>query len=333
MKVASIDFGISRRNLLVAGTAAGLLPLSLGRPAGGEEVAAAARANAAHYHFRIGNISATVVSDGFLTGSPEIYAGNAPEDELKRVLGEAFLPTERFVLNLNTLLLELDGRKVLIDAGAAQTFGPDGGRIFSNLAAIGVRPEDIDAIVITHTHPDHVGNLRSEDGGAAFANATVYVPEADWAFFFTNEPDLSHLPMPADFRRRFIENIKRSLEPVAATRILYAPGTEILPGLATVPASGHTPGMTGLLVHSGADQLLITSDAAYSPLLNMENPWRPGPDVDAAAAAVSRRRLFDRAAADRMLVLGFHFPFPGLGHIRADGEVYRWVPVNWHIGL
>lgn len=319
--------GIGRRALLGAGVAGAVAPLS------GLSVACAqkleASANAGHYRFWIGDIRATVVSDGTLSGNPRIYASSAPPDDLGKALSDAFLPPDRFTLNLNTLLLEIAGRKILIEAGAAQTMGPNGGRLFANLAAIGLRPEDIDAIVITHTHPDHVGNLRGADGGAAFSKAAVHVPEDDWTFFIRNEPDLSRLPMPEDFRRAFIANIKQSLAPIAKSVVLFKPGSDVLPGLTTIAAGGHTPGMSAILVHSGREQLLITSDAAYSPLLNIDHPWRPGPDLDPEAAVAARKRLFDRAATDRIPVLGFHFPFPGIGNIGIVEGGYRWVPAGW----
>lgn len=321
-----------RRRVLLAGSAA-LVPLSLDMPPAVAQEVATGR-NGGHYRFRIGDIKATVVSDGTLSGNVRIYARSAPADDLQRALNEAFLPTDNLTINLNTLLLEIGDRKVLVEAGAAKTMGPNGGVLFANLAAIGVRPEQIDAIVVTHTHPDHVGNLRREDNGlAAFPNAAVYLPEADWAFFVRGEPDLSRLPMADDFRQRFIANIKRSVEPIASTVVLYQPGREILPGVTPLPAAGHTPGMAALLIHSGSDQLLVTSDAAYDPLLNMERLWRPGPDLDPDAAEQVRKTLFDRAAADRLLVLGFHFPFPGLGRIRVEGGAYQWVPANWRFDI
>ena len=258
-----------------------------------------------------------------------IYAYTAPPDELGRALNDAFLPMDRYKLNLNTLLLESGGKRILIEAGAAQTLGPDGGHLFTNLAAIGIQPDDIDAIVITHTHPDHVGNLCRADGSSAFPKAAVYIPEDDWTFFIRNEPDLSRLPMPEDFRRAFIANIKRSVAPIAKSAVLFRPGSELLPGVTTIAAGGHTPGMSAILIHSGQQQLLITSDAAYSPLLNIDNSWRPGPDLDPESASQARKRLFDRAAADRIPVLGFDFPFPGIGNIRITDGAYRWVAANW----
>ncbi|MBY3446995.1 MBL fold metallo-hydrolase [Rhizobium laguerreae] len=285
--------------------------------------------NAGHYRFRVGDISATVLSDGLIGGPPRVYASDAPEAELQEVLRRAFLPAERLTLNLNTLLIEANGRRILLEAGAGQTMGPHGGRIFENLAAIGLRPEDIDIVVASHTHPDHVGNLRTADGGKAFPRATVFAPRADWDFFVRNDPELSYMPVPDEFRRNFAAAIKRSVEPVTYGIELYEAGEEIVPGLTTLPALGHTPGMANFLVQSGNDQLLLTADLAYHPIVNVDRPWLPGPDRDKDTALASRRRIFDMAAADRLLVLGFHYPFPGLGRILKTDTAYAWVPVNW----
>ncbi len=285
--------------------------------------------NAGHYRFRVGDISAIVLSDGLIGGPPRVYASDAPEAELQEVLRHAFLPADRLTLNLNTLLIETNGRRILLEAGAGQTMGPQGGRVFANLAAIGLRPEDIDVVVVSHAHPDHVGNLRTADGAKAFPRAAIFAPRADWDFFVLNDPDLSYMPVPEEFRRNFAAAIKRSVEPVTNEIELYEAGTEIVPGLTTLPAFGHTPGMASFLVQSGNDQLLLTADLAYHPIVNVDRPWLPGPDRDKDTALASRRRIFDMAAADRLLVLGFHYPFPGLGRMLRTDAGYAWVPVNW----
>lgn len=328
-----VEITLNRRKIMLtaASAAAGLV-----LPTGAALAQAAPTAsppiksgNAGHYHFRIGDISATVLSDGLIGGPPRVYASDAPESELQDVLRQAFLPADRLTLNLNTLLIETNGRRILLEAGAGQTMGPQGGRIFANLAAIGLQPDDIDIVVVSHTHPDHVGNLRAPDGGRAFRRAIVFAPRADWDFFIRNDPDLSYMPVPEDFRRNFAAAIKRSVEPVTNGIELYEPGAEIVPGLVTLPAFGHTPGMANFLVQSGNDQLLLTADLAYHPIVNIDRPWLPGPDRDKDAALASRRRIFDMAAADRLLVLGFHYPFPGLGRMLRTDASYAWVPINW----
>ncbi|OYX74436.1 MAG: hydrolase [Rhizobiales bacterium 17-65-6] len=323
---------LNRRTIMlsaVAGASSIFVPALGGTSSANAQAAPSLSGNAGHYRFRVGEISATILSDGVIGGPPRIYASDAREAKLEEVLRQAFLPTDHLTLNLNTLLIETGGRRILIEAGAGKTMGPNGGRIFDNLAAIGLSATDIDTIVISHTHPDHVGNLRTADGGKAFPHATVFVPKADWDFFVRTDPDLSYMPVPEEFRLRFAANIKNSLEPVMNDVELYEAGAEIVPGLKTIVASGHTPGMATFLVHSGNDQLLLTADLAYHPVVNVDNPWLPGPDRDKEAALASRRRIFDRAAADRIPVLGFHFPFPGLGWMLKTDSAYAWVPASW----
>ncbi|MBB4441005.1 glyoxylase-like metal-dependent hydrolase (beta-lactamase superfamily II) [Rhizobium esperanzae] len=285
--------------------------------------------NVGYYRFRVGEIKATVLSDGVIGGPPTVYANDAPEAELQEVLRRAFLPTDHMTLQLNTLLLEVADKRILLEAGAGATMGPNAGRVFDNLAAIGLDAGDIDTIVVSHTHPDHVGNLRTSEGKKAFPNATVYAPRADWDFFVRNDPDLSYMPVPRDFRDRFAAAIKTSVEPIAKDIELYEAGAEIVPGLTTIAAPGHTPGMATFLVHSGNDQLLLTADLAYHPVVNIDHPWRPGPDRDKDTALASRRRIFDMAATDRLPVLGFHYPFPGLGRMLKTDMGYAWVPASW----
>jgi glyoxylase-like metal-dependent hydrolase (beta-lactamase superfamily II) len=325
-------FTIKRRAVMlsaVAGASSMLLPGVSGSGIAKAHTKSSLSGNAGYYRFRIGEISATVLSDGMIGGPPRIYASDAPEAELQEVLRRAFLPTDHLALNLNTLLIETGGWRILIEAGAGGTMGPNGGRLFENLAAIGLSAADIDAIVISHTHPDHVGNLRAADGGRAFPRATVFLPKADWDFFVLTDPDLSYMPVPEEFRLRFAAAIKSSLQPVTSDVELYEAGAEILPGLTTIVASGHTPGMATFLVHSGNDQLMLTGDLAYHPVVNVDRSWLPGPDRDKETALASRRRIFDRAAADQIPVLGFHYPFPGLGRMLKTDGGYAWVPANW----
>lgn len=321
--------GCRRRTAVTAAGTAALLLGGSPRSRAAAQAVASPTGNVGHYRFQVGDITATVLSDDVISGPPRVYAIDAPEAELQEALRRAFLPTDYLTLDLNTLLIETGGGSILLEPGAGQTMGPNGGRLFANLAAIGLTPAEIDVVVMSHTHPDHVGHLRAADGGRAFPRATIFAPRADWAFFLRGEPDLSYMPVPEDFRRRFAAAIKRSVEPVANGVGLYEAGVEIVPGLSTIAAPGHTPGMAAFLVHSGTDQLMLTTDLAYHPVVNVDRPWRPGPDRDPAAALLARRNLFTWAATDRIPVLGFHFPFPGVGRLLKTGAGYAWVPAGW----
>ena len=165
--------------------------------------------------------------------------------------------------------------------------------------------------------------------GSPSPRRRCYIPEDDWTFFIRNEPDLSRLPMPEDFRRAFIANIKHSLAPIAKSACCFRPGSELLPGVTTIAAGGHTPGMSAILIHSGRQQLLITSDAAYSPLLNIDHSWRPGPDLDPQSASQARKRLFDRAADGSYPGSRISFSIPRHRNIRMTDGAYRWVAAGW----
>ncbi len=225
-------------------------------------------------------------------------------------------------LNLNTLLLEIGGRRVLLEAGAGTTMGPNGGRLFDNLRALDLSPADIDVVVVSHTHPDHVGNLRTADGGKAFPRATA----------------MAHGPTGHSSSRAIrisptcpCRPTSGSASPRTSSRAWSrSPATlnstrQVPKSCQALPQSPHPatrPGWAASSFIRGPIQLLLTADLAYHPVVNIDRPWRPGPDRDQEAAEASRRRIFDRAAAERMLVLGFHYPFPGLGRILRTDSGY-----------
>lgn len=215
---------------------------------------------------------------------------------------------------------------MLIDAGNGEMGAPGTGRLLANLAAAGYAPEQVDLVVISHFHGDHINGLRGKDGSATFANAEVTVPEAEWAFWM----DDARMQAAPEASRPAFAAVRRVFGPMADTVATYAGEKELAPGITALPAPGHTPGHTAFVLASGAERLLVWSDTTNKPELFVRNPgWHAVFDLDPEQAEATRRRLLEMAASERMQVAGYHFPFPATGFIARDGEGYRFVPAFW----
>ncbi len=319
---------LTRRTLMAgtAGTAAAGLLGTTAPVLAADETPATSRALPSAYRYKVGDVLVTAISDGVRTfPMPAGFVRNAPKDEVNRALEAAYLPPDQVSIPFTVLLLESGGRRVLVDTGNGPAGGPVG-KVSPTLTAIGVAPESIDQVVISHFHGDHINGLLAADGTPAFPKAQVFVPEAEWAFWM-DEGQASRAP---EALKGSFQNARRVFKPFEGKVERYAWGKEVAPGLTSVATAGHTPGHTSFDLVSGADALFIQSDVTNIPALFVANPsWHVMFDMDPAKAADVRRRTYDRLVADRMKVAGYHFPFPGAAHLAKEGEGYRYVPVLW----
>jgi glyoxylase-like metal-dependent hydrolase (beta-lactamase superfamily II) len=283
-----------------------------------------------HYPINVGDIAGAVLSDGTVQLEPVVpgIVTNATEAEVFPLLQANFLPTTGVNAPLNTMLLVSGGKRVLLDAGyGAGARNPLGGKQMQALAGIGVKPEDIDAVFITHAHPDHLWGFAGDAGNALYPNAELVIGEDEYNFWSNEANDLA--PMATLFT-----TARRCFKAAGSRLRTIKPGGEIAPGISSVAASGHTPGHSAVLVSSGDRQLLVTADTANHAVLFLEHPeWHFSFDFDPSKASATRKALLDRAATDKLRVLGYHFPFPGVGHIRANGaSSFGFVPEMWGQG-
>lgn len=273
------------------------------------------------FHRRVGDAVVTALNDGFLDLPPEAVRGIAPE-ELARLLTSAFRrPTPRSAVN--AFLVRSGGRVFLIDAGGGNIAGPTLGGLPANLRAAGVGPEAVDAMLMTHLHPDHVGGLLGADGRPAFPNAELLVPEPEAAFWL----DEGRTP-PAGAEAYF--QVARTAARAYGDRLRPFSAGEPVPGIRAEPLPGHTPGHTGYRLASGGEQLLIWGDVLHVPDVQSRRPdvfMRFDADPDTAVA--TRRRVLDMAAADRLAVAGMHLHFPAFAHVARAVEGYALVPDTW----
>lgn len=303
---------LERRTLLAAGAAAALAPrLAAAQSAGFHRVA-------------VGSAEAFIVNDGFAV-RPDARQGsvvNATPEQVAQALAAAGVEPINLQNPYNVTFVRTRQGLVALDAGTGGAGGPNSGQMLANMRAAGLDPAQVVLVAHTHFHGDHIGGLVDAQGAPVFPNARIAVPEREWAFW----TDAGEESRANDARRPNFANVRRRFAPYQDRVTRFAPDAEVAPGIRAVASNGHSPGHTSFLVADGAAQLLVIGDAITTPALFMANPeWYPGFDMDPAMAVETRKRLLDRAAADRIPVVGYHFPMPATGRVERAGTGYRLV--------
>jgi glyoxylase-like metal-dependent hydrolase (beta-lactamase superfamily II) len=327
---------LTRRHLLttaVAATAAtATTPLSAPSPVQAAAPPAGKQAPG-WYRYKVGSIEVTVVTDGARTFPlPETFVTNAKPDEVNAALAAAYMETGKVTIVFNPIVVNTGSKLIVIDtgfgaAGYAQSKGA-AGQFHANLAAAGIDAKDVDTVIISHFHQDHTDGLLTADSKSAFPNAEIMVPAPEWAFWM-DDGEMSRAPkgrMEGLFKnnRRVFDALGRKVTP-------YAWDKEIAPGITTIGSPGHTVGHTSYVISSGSSKVFVQSDVTNHPALFARNPgWHAFFDQDGAQAEATRRKVYDMLVAEKMLVQGFHYPFPSLAYVEKAGSGYREVPVPWN---
>jgi glyoxylase-like metal-dependent hydrolase (beta-lactamase superfamily II) len=332
----SIMQSISRRSFVTsaaaAATATAFAPLE-GRLPAHAAAPQIGRQAPGWYRLKLGDFEVTIVSDG-MNSNPltDAYVANQPKSAVNDALQADHLEKDKVNHGYTPLVINTGSKLVAIDVGLglglfAQSKGTVG-QYHTNLQAAGIDRNTVDTVIISHFHSDHINGLIGPENKPAFPNAEIMVPAVEWAFW-ADESNVSKLPEVA---RGQMPNAKRVFGLLGNKVTQYEAGKELVSGITAVASYGHTPGHTSHVVASGNRKLLVQADiTAGAASIFVRNPdWQLIFDADKAMAVESRKRLYDMAIAEGMLVHGYHFPFPALGTVEKAGSGYRLVPVQWN---
>ena len=277
------------------------------------------------HHFQVGSICCTVLSDGYVSYPTPWFFPNADPEALRQAQDRWHLEHEHVLSPYTCLLIETGRHVVLVDTGAGE-YSRTTGAILARLDMTGIRPRDVDTVVLTHAHPDHIGGAVDACGRCVFPNAAFVIAESEWEFWTGARADVRGLRVPDEMKqtiqsaaRRCLGPLRHQIEPIDREK-------EVVPGVFAIPAPGHTPGHLAVLLASEGQHLLNIGDAAVHPL-HLEQPhWENGFDLAADRAVATRRQLMERAVAENMHLMAFHFPFPSVGKVSAHNGSWEWVP-------
>lgn len=312
---------VSRRSLLALGAGLGTTAL-LGDIAQAKAPKLGTQSQY-FYRFNVGNAEVTVVSDGPLgLGDPKGTFTGVADDELRKMLTDNFLPADNVVLEQNSPIVNIGDKLVLFDTGlgTAKAFGPATGRQQKSMMEAGIKAEDIDAVVFSHGHIDHIGGVVDDDNKVLFPNAQFYIAENDLAYWTDYDKAGPQL-------KAFVDHARKNLLPVRDRIVFYRNEQEFLPGITALSAPGHTVGHTIFMISSDGKSFAYTADLTHHPILLMEKPRMEfAYDTDPKQAANSRVKMLDMLAANKVPVLAYHYPWPGVGHVAKTGEGFHYVP-------
>lgn len=321
---------ISRRTALGAAAAAPVAALAsnLAPAPARAAVPASGQQAPGFYRIKVGDYEVTTIHDGHAARPKptEGFIRNAAPDQVAAALTDAFQPTDALRIPFTFTTINTGKQLVLIDTGTGGQVAPTAAVGAANMAAAGIDPTKVDMVIISHFHGDHISGLTSKDGAQIFPNAEILVPQAEWAYWM----DDGQMSRAAEGLQGNFKNVRARFKPYEGRVRQYGPEAELAPGVRAIATYGHTPGHTSYHVTSGNGQVMIQSDVTNVPFLFARNPgWHAVFDMDPAMAEDTRRKFYDRVAAEKATVIGYHFPFPAVGQVRKRDSGYELVPIFW----
>ncbi len=326
---------LSRRHVLT-GAAAVSAATALTPLANSPASAAAPMANTqapGWYRYKMGSYEITCVTDGRNTFKfPDTFVLNAKREQVNEVLAAAYMEKDVMTIPYTPIVINTGSKLVVMDTGTGEAnFDRSkgvGGQFHSNLKASGIDRNAVDTVIISHFHGDHINGLITPDGKPAFPNAEIMVPAVEMKYFMD---DAEMGKQTSDRMKGVFAGARTVFDKLNRKVTQYDAGKEIAPGITAVATPGHTPGHTSYIVASGNSKVYVQADVTNHPALFARNPgWHAFFDQDPNMAEATRRKVYDMLVAEKMMVQGFHYPFPGMAYVEKAGSGYREIPVMWN---
>jgi len=316
---------LTRRGLLASSAA--IAAGSLVAPAAHAAAPASGKQAPGFYRYKVGDFEVTAFNDGFVkVPKLDSFVVNQPLEAIQKAVEESFIPKDDVRVHFNPLLVNTGSKLVLFDTGFGDNGSPTQGGLLANMASAGIDPNAVDVVIISHFHADHISGIRAKAGAANFRNAEIMVPAEEWAWW-TNDSETSKA---AEVWKGQIANSKRVFEPIAKDVKRFDYGKELVTGITSVDARGHSPGHSAFVIASGNAKLMYIADVTNHPAIFARHPeFRLWADMIPDLALTNRRKLLDMLAAERMPMTGYHYPFPAVGHIAKRGNGYDFHPASW----
>jgi glyoxylase-like metal-dependent hydrolase (beta-lactamase superfamily II) len=285
-------------------------------------------ARPSHYRFKLGGFEVTTINDGGvqLDGPHPIFGFDQPAEAVQKLAEANFLSPTRFEISFTPVVVNTGAELLVFDTGNGAARRPNAGRLAGLLAGAGYSPEQVDVVVITHFHPDHIGGLM-EDGKPLFANARYVTHETEYGFW-------THPDRMSGATEGVAKLTESNVKPVAEKTTFVKGGAAVVSGITAVASFGHTPGHTSFHLESEGKRLFLGGDFCNHPVVSLQRPdWHVRFDMDKEMAVATRKAILAMLASERVPFISYHMPFPAVGYVEAVNGGYRYVAASYQLNL